>query len=153
MDFVWKLYGNTYAVHVTVALVGVATLDLALPAHLLLHAPLPSSDMLPLWPFNFKIMSRFYIFNCWADMILEFFRVFFFYGFLFICLFFTAITMKCADLRPKQNVHRLLETNIFSLILGPSTISTQLSLPLSKADATCILQTFNIVIRRYGKTW
>ena len=32
MDFVWKLYGNTYAVRVTVALVGVATLNLALPA-------------------------------------------------------------------------------------------------------------------------
>ena len=32
MDFVWKLYGNTYAVHVTVALVGVATLNLALPS-------------------------------------------------------------------------------------------------------------------------
>ena len=32
MDFVWKLYGNTYAVHVTVALVGAATLNLALPA-------------------------------------------------------------------------------------------------------------------------
>ena len=32
MDFVWKLYGNTYAVHVTVPLVGVATLNLALPA-------------------------------------------------------------------------------------------------------------------------
>ena len=32
MDFVWKLYGNTYAVYVTVALVGVATLNLALPA-------------------------------------------------------------------------------------------------------------------------
>ena len=32
MDFVWKLHGNTYAVHVTVALVGVATLNLALPA-------------------------------------------------------------------------------------------------------------------------
>ena len=34
MDFVCKLYGNTYAVglHVTVALVGVATLNLALPA-------------------------------------------------------------------------------------------------------------------------
>ena len=32
MDFVWKLYGNTYAVHVTVALVGVVTLNLALPA-------------------------------------------------------------------------------------------------------------------------
>ena len=32
MDFVWKLYSNTYAVHVTVALVGVATLNLALPA-------------------------------------------------------------------------------------------------------------------------
>ena len=32
MDFVYKLYGNTYAVHVTVALVGVATLNLALPA-------------------------------------------------------------------------------------------------------------------------
>ena len=33
MDFVWKLYGNMYAVglHVTVALVGVATLNLALP--------------------------------------------------------------------------------------------------------------------------
>ena len=31
MDFVWKLYGYTYAVHVTVALVGVATLNLALP--------------------------------------------------------------------------------------------------------------------------
>ena len=31
MDFVWKLYSNTYAVHVTVALVGVATLNLALP--------------------------------------------------------------------------------------------------------------------------
>ena len=29
-----KLYGNTYAVHVTVALVGVATLNLALPAPL-----------------------------------------------------------------------------------------------------------------------
>ena len=34
MDFVWKLYGNTYAVHVTVALVGVATLNLAWPAPL-----------------------------------------------------------------------------------------------------------------------
>ena len=33
--FVCKLYGNTYAVHVTVALVGVATLNLALPAPLL----------------------------------------------------------------------------------------------------------------------
>ena len=32
MDFVCKLYGNTYAVQVTVALVGVATLNLALPA-------------------------------------------------------------------------------------------------------------------------
>ena len=32
MDFVCKLYGNTYTVHVTVALVGVATLNLALPA-------------------------------------------------------------------------------------------------------------------------
>ena len=32
MDFVCKLCGNTYAVHVTVALVGVATLNLALPA-------------------------------------------------------------------------------------------------------------------------
>ena len=32
MNFVWKLYGNTYAVHVTVALVGVVTLNLALPA-------------------------------------------------------------------------------------------------------------------------
>ena len=32
MNFVSKLYGNTYAVHVTVALVGVATLNLALPA-------------------------------------------------------------------------------------------------------------------------
>ena len=32
MDFVCKLYSNTYAVHVTVALVGVATLNLALPA-------------------------------------------------------------------------------------------------------------------------
>ena len=32
MDFAWKLYCNTYAVHVTVALVGVATLNLALPA-------------------------------------------------------------------------------------------------------------------------
>ena len=35
MDFVCKLYGNTYAVHVTVALVGVATLNLALPAPLI----------------------------------------------------------------------------------------------------------------------
>ena len=35
MDFVCKLYGNTYAVHATVALVGVATLNLALPAPLL----------------------------------------------------------------------------------------------------------------------
>ena len=34
MDFVWKLYGNMYAVHVTVALVGVVTLNLALPAPL-----------------------------------------------------------------------------------------------------------------------
>ena len=34
MDFVCKLYGNTYAVHVTVALVGVATLNLALQAPL-----------------------------------------------------------------------------------------------------------------------
>ena len=32
MDFVWKLCGNTYAVHVTLALVSVATLNLALPA-------------------------------------------------------------------------------------------------------------------------
>ena len=32
MDFVCKLYGNTYAVHVTASLVGVATLNLALPA-------------------------------------------------------------------------------------------------------------------------
>ena len=37
MDFVCKLYSNTYAVglHVTVALIGVATLNLALPAPLL----------------------------------------------------------------------------------------------------------------------
>ena len=41
MDFVWKLYGNTYAVHVTVALVGVATLNLVLPAPPP-HAPNPS---------------------------------------------------------------------------------------------------------------
>ena len=34
MYFVCKLYGNTYAVHVTVVLVGVATLNLALPAPL-----------------------------------------------------------------------------------------------------------------------
>ena len=34
MDFVCKLYGNTHAVHVTVALVGVATWNLALPAPL-----------------------------------------------------------------------------------------------------------------------
>ena len=34
MDFVCKSYGNTYAVHVTVVLVGVATLNLALPAPL-----------------------------------------------------------------------------------------------------------------------
>ena len=38
MDFVCKLYGNTYAVYVTkdvtVGLVGVATLNLALPAPL-----------------------------------------------------------------------------------------------------------------------
>ena len=32
MDFVCNLYSNMYAVHVTVALVGVATLNLALPA-------------------------------------------------------------------------------------------------------------------------
>ena len=32
MDFVCKLYSNKYAVHVTVALVGVAKLNLALPA-------------------------------------------------------------------------------------------------------------------------
>ena len=38
MDFVCKLYGNTYAVHVTVALVGVATLNLALPAPLVFRA-------------------------------------------------------------------------------------------------------------------
>ena len=42
MDFVWKLYGNTYAVHVTVALVGVATLNLALPA-----PPVPSNVSAP----------------------------------------------------------------------------------------------------------
>ena len=41
MDFVWKLYGNTYAVHVTVALVGVATLNLALPAPLGLSGDMP----------------------------------------------------------------------------------------------------------------
>ena len=40
MDFVWKLYGNTYAVHVTVALVGVATLNLALPPPPPKHTPL-----------------------------------------------------------------------------------------------------------------
>ena len=34
---VWKLYSNMYAVHVTVALVGVATLNLALPAPPALH--------------------------------------------------------------------------------------------------------------------
>ena len=39
MDFVWKLYGNTNAVHVTVALVGVATLNLALPAPPVLSKP------------------------------------------------------------------------------------------------------------------
>ena len=27
MDFVWKLYGNTYALHVTVALVGVCHIE------------------------------------------------------------------------------------------------------------------------------
>ena len=37
MDFVCKLYGNTYAVHVTVALVGVATLNLALPPPLIFY--------------------------------------------------------------------------------------------------------------------
>ena len=46
MDFVCKLYDNTYAVHVTVALVGVATLNLALPAPLstykLVKRPLPN---------------------------------------------------------------------------------------------------------------
>ena len=34
MDFVCKLYSNPYAVHVTVTYVGVATLNLALPAPL-----------------------------------------------------------------------------------------------------------------------
>ena len=36
MDFAFKLYGHTYAVHVTVALVSVATLNLALPAPLVI---------------------------------------------------------------------------------------------------------------------
>ena len=43
MDFVCKLYGNTYAVHVTVALVGVATLNLALPAPLAIGRRTPSN--------------------------------------------------------------------------------------------------------------
>ena len=48
MDFVCKLYGNTYAVHVTVALVGVATLNLALPAPLtIIKHILTSSKILP----------------------------------------------------------------------------------------------------------
>ena len=38
MDFVCKSNGNTYAVHVTVALVGVATLNLALLAPLPPHS-------------------------------------------------------------------------------------------------------------------
>ena len=48
MDFVCKLYGNTYAVglHVTVALVGVATLNLALPAPLRPYAKWSSA---PFW--------------------------------------------------------------------------------------------------------
>ena len=44
--FVCKIYGNTYAVHVTVALVGVATLNLALPAPLLLRQRSMSSAYL-----------------------------------------------------------------------------------------------------------
>ena len=45
MDFVCKLYGNTYAVHVTVALVGVATLNLALPAPLELEITQEFADL------------------------------------------------------------------------------------------------------------
>ena len=54
MDFVWKLYGNTYAVHVTVALVGVATLNLALPA------PPPSADI--------AISKRPLLFTVWTQL-------------------------------------------------------------------------------------
>ena len=54
MDFVWKLYGNYYAdaVHVTVALVGVATLNLALPAPL--HLIRGGRKRLPKFKFSAK---------------------------------------------------------------------------------------------------
>ena len=48
MDFVCKLYGNTYVVHVTVALVGVATLNLVkINVCMLLHVlrtPVPAGE-------------------------------------------------------------------------------------------------------------
>ena len=47
MDFVCKLYSNTYAVQVTVAKVGVATLNLALPAPPLIWGLQGSSAPLP----------------------------------------------------------------------------------------------------------
>ena len=56
MDFVCKLYGNTYAVHETVALVGVATLNLALPA------PPPSNENMK--NFNFPLKHW-----CWIKII------------------------------------------------------------------------------------
>ena len=67
MDFVCELYGNTYAVHVTVAFVGVATLNLALPVPPVydlwgLNAPLSkiflhlvSYKVINFRPFFFKI--------------------------------------------------------------------------------------------------
>ena len=58
MDFVWKLYGNTYAVHVTVALVGVATLNLALPAP-------PAETVTPLPPPPFFFFFFFFFAEIW----------------------------------------------------------------------------------------
>ena len=54
MDFVCKLYGNTYAVHVMVTLVGVATLNLALPPppRRIFHEPMQSAVIKALATFN-----------------------------------------------------------------------------------------------------
>ena len=49
MDFVCKLYGNTYAVHVIVALVGDATLNLALPAPLVVCVCVGGSADVLMW--------------------------------------------------------------------------------------------------------
>ena len=61
MDFVWKLYGNTYAVHVTVALVGVATLNLALQAPPVKFWKFWERPLLNISEYAFKKRKKWYV--------------------------------------------------------------------------------------------